>query len=108
MKFIALLVISVMFSTVLLSGSPDAFALTIRSWTNQDNGDLANGGNTAALRTDLLNRGHTIPVGVAPGSLSAGTLAGVDVFFHGKHSSLVLTASEETALNNFVQAGGVV
>ena len=84
---------------------------TIRSWdgATQRGGDLAVGGANnlqyGDLKTLLTNNGVGILPGVAGGSLSAATLAGVDVFYWGT-SSHVLTGAEATALNNFIQNGG--
>ena len=84
---------------------------TIKSWdgATQRGGDLAVGGGGILqygdLQTQLLNNGVGILPGIAGGSLSAATLAGVDVFYWGT-SSHILTGAEATALNNFIQNGG--
>ncbi len=84
---------------------------TIISWdgATQRGGDLAVGGGGILqygdLQTQLLNNGVGILPGIAGGSLSAATLSGVDVFYFGD-SSHILIASEATALNNFIQSGG--
>jgi len=81
---------------------------TVRSWdgATQRGGDLAvNGGQYDSVRTNLVNNGVTVLPGVAGGSLSAGTLAGVDAFYWGT-STHVLTGAEATALSIYIRNGG--
>ncbi len=96
---------------VVLILAQDSAALTIRSWDddNQDGGDL-NGAGTggmgySTLEMALLESGHTILPGIS--TLTAESLAGVDVFFHGA-STHVLTSAEQGALVDFVAVGGAL
>jgi len=80
---------------------------TIKSWDSntQRFGDLAIAAGYSTLQTGFLNNAVNVLPGVAGGSLDAAALSGVDVFFWGTSSHL-LTASEQTALNNFISNGG--
>ncbi len=84
---------------------------TVRSWdgATQRGGDLAVGGAGSLqygdLKTQLTNNGVSILPGVAGGSLSAATLAGVDAFYWGTSSHL-LTGAEATALSTYIRNGG--
>jgi len=96
---------------MLLAVSTTATAGVVVSWDspNQRGGDLYSAGTSdygySALEAGLLARGHTVLPGLS--TLTSGALTGVDLFFHGT-SSHVLTASEASAIGEFVRGGGCV
>lgn len=101
----------------LLATAPQAAnAAVVRSWdsNNEDGGDLFSSGTTdfeyGTLRSELQATGHTVLPGVA--TLSPSVLTGVDVFFHGRSGggvpAHILSASEATAIQGFMAAGGCV
>jgi len=96
-------------AALILVAASSASAATIRSWddANQRGGDLFGGGGGSleygSLEAAILAAGHTILPGVS--TLTAGNLAGVDVFFHGT-SPHALSPAEGAALAAFVAGGG--
>ena len=87
-----------------------ADAATIRSWddANQTGGDLFNslsGFGYETFENALLARQHIVLPGIS--ELTANNLLAVDVFFWGS-SEHILSASEQTVLSDFINAGGLI
>jgi len=87
-----------------------ADAAVIRSWddANQKGGDLFNslsGFGYEPFENALLARQHIVLPGIA--ELTANNLLGVNVFFWGS-SEHILSASEQTVLSDFINAGGLI